>query len=60
MFDNEIVVTSEINDNENFQNLSSLKNSSLSTEEKNLLGNSKVKKDIKFKFKLIELFNKSY
>lgn len=53
-------VSAEINDTENSKNISSLKNSSLSAEEKDLLTNSKTKKDIKFKFKLIELFNKAY
>lgn len=53
-------MSAEINNNENLDNISSLKNSSLSTEEKDLLINSNTKKDIKFKFKLIELFNKTY
>lgn len=53
-------MSAEINNNENSNNISSLKNSTLSTEEKDLLINSKTQKDVKFKFKLIELFNKTY
>lgn len=53
-------MSAEINNKEDLNNISSLKNSSLSTEEKDLLINSKTQKDVKFKFKLIELFNKTY
>ena len=51
-------VSSKITLLDNYKNLSTLENSLLSTEEKQLLGQSNTQKDIKFKFKLIELFNK--
>jgi stage II sporulation protein R len=49
-----------ISETESLSNLNSISSSTLSNEEINLISKSNINTDIKFKFKIIELFNSFY
>lgn len=49
-----------ISETDNLSNLNSISSSTLSNEEINLISKSNINTDVKFKFKIIELFNSFY
>lgn len=49
-----------LSETDNLSNLNSISSSTLSNEEINLISKSNINTDVKFKFKIIELFNSFY